>query len=326
MKYLADLALTVFIFGASAGYAEKAKMIPYVHDSRSKILSSKTIFSFLIESITPTFPVEDMPTGHNIWNFKGKILKKIKGEIAEKEDSLFSTSVSIYFGPVRARPGGLWINESPANGSSWVLFCNELKWSSASDLIKDKAIGCSAFHLNEVRADLQLSERVVQEQMNFDQALQETKKEIQKLDYFFMCFFVDTFSKTLTNDFSAFNKAIELLDSLPANSASAYVLRSDLDSVIMSQPDTAASDKMAYRFIVSCFLAAGKNSHHAENILATTLTNWVGIEGGMKKHSAIEVFKDYPKEKVETEHMLTNSKYKKPAAVLLAWLHGAKSK
>lgn len=301
-------------------------MIPYVPDSQSKILSSKTIFSFLIESISPTFPVEDRPTGHNTWNLTGKILKKMKGEITENEGSPFSASVSIYFGPVTARPGGLWINESPADGSSWFLFCNESKWSSAIDLIKGKAIGCSAFHLNEVQADLQLSARVAQEQMGLDQALLETKKEIQKLDYFYMSFFVATYSKTLTTDFHAFNKAIELLDSLPANSASAYVLRSDLDSAIMSQPDTVASDRMTYRFIVSCFLAAGKGSHHAENILTTTLTNWIGIDGGMKKHSASQVFKDYPKEKAETEHMLANSKYKKAATVLLAWLHGSKSK
>jgi hypothetical protein len=89
---------------------------------------STSIFSVKVESIEPTFPIDDLPQGFNKWKIKVKLLKIYKGELINKREDLISSEILIYEGPILSLPKGFWVNEYPIKDESWVIFSfKELK-------------------------------------------------------------------------------------------------------------------------------------------------------------------------------------------------------
>ncbi len=88
------------------------------------INKSGLIFSFSVELITPLFSIDDMPQGYNTWSLRGKVLKIYKGSLASTPGTKFETRITIYDGPIRSRPVGLWINVIPKENEDWVVFCS----------------------------------------------------------------------------------------------------------------------------------------------------------------------------------------------------------
>jgi hypothetical protein len=117
------------------------------------IAKSGLIFSFSVESITPLFAIDDMPNGYNLWSLKGRILKIHKGTLGTLPDSVFESRISIYQGPVRSRPEGLWVNVIPKEGEKWVLFCGSTETGLKPEKLLDSlGKSCLAvFRLEEVK-------------------------------------------------------------------------------------------------------------------------------------------------------------------------------
>lgn len=86
-------------------------------------------FVIRVVSITPTFPIDDMPTGYGIWELKFEVLDVVTGTLSDS--GVIETKVELWFGPVLSRPAALWVNEQPAAGSQWVVLATEAKGSAA---------------------------------------------------------------------------------------------------------------------------------------------------------------------------------------------------
>ena len=119
-------------------------VIPHVANSASPILSSSQIFTFAVESLTPDFPIDDMPQGHNPWTLRAKVINVYKGELNEKEKLAFETHISIYEGSVRSHPGGLWFALSPdpssypQPGQTWIAMCQSISATPRDRRLRQK--------------------------------------------------------------------------------------------------------------------------------------------------------------------------------------------
>ncbi|MFT3714136.1 MAG: hypothetical protein QM817_41265 [Archangium sp.] len=98
-------------------------------------------FVIKIVSITPTFPIDDMPSGYGVWDLKAQILDVVTGTLTDS--GVIETKVELWFGPVLARPAALWVNEQPAAGSQWVVLATESK-ASAAKLLSARGDGVRA--------------------------------------------------------------------------------------------------------------------------------------------------------------------------------------
>lgn len=297
-------------------------MIPFRPQAQSEILRSKIIFSFVVEDIAPNFPIDDMPHGHHPWTLKGKILKINKGALEKSEGSSFETTVSIYFGPVRSHPGGLWVNEQPTKGQSWAAFCGpETKSSLPEELLKDKGWGCTVYKLAEVETDLRLAQEIAADKPALDQALKIARQDFPKLGYLYYSFLIETYQDAVLKDFRAFESVLELMEDPALSRTNLYTMMSQLETMLTMRDGDPALNRHANRMIVSYFrLLARSDASDSENLLGTTLPNSVGLEGGMTKRSAAEVFKDYPQDRAAAKKLLEASPHKKRAKVLLQWL------
>lgn len=123
---------------------------------RPLMASSTLVFSFAVESITPQFPIDDMPYGHKPWALTARVTRVYKGSLGQARGSLFRTTISIYQGPVRSRPSGLWVNEIPMASEQWVLFCSDCKpgVDPAELLSGEGKSGQAVYRLEAVRKGL----------------------------------------------------------------------------------------------------------------------------------------------------------------------------
>ena len=106
----------------------------------AKRRKAQLAFVYRILSLTPTFPVRDMPNGAGVWKLRAQVIEIAVGELAEPRDTVVETDVEIYFGPVRARPAGLWVNEQPPANSVWIALCEDAH-GSAKALLSGKGEG-----------------------------------------------------------------------------------------------------------------------------------------------------------------------------------------
>jgi hypothetical protein len=92
-------------------------------DRIARTRGAELAVEFKVVAIAPTFPIDDMPEGHHRWRLTIEVLACPVGDcIVEPVGSQFDVDIEIYFGPVRSRPAGLWVNEQPPAGSVWVAF------------------------------------------------------------------------------------------------------------------------------------------------------------------------------------------------------------
>ena len=102
--------------------------------------NAQLAFVYRILSITPTFPIDDMPSGYGVWKLRAQVIQTAVGELVEARDTVVETDVELFFGPVRGRPVGLWVNEQPPANSVWLALCTEAH-GSAKSLLSAKGAG-----------------------------------------------------------------------------------------------------------------------------------------------------------------------------------------
>jgi hypothetical protein len=111
--------------------SEEAHMISKV-DFDSFFNTATLVFSVKLDAVDPTFPVDDMPEGANLWKLKGHVVDVFKGKLRERSGEDFESAVSIYQGPVLSRPVGFWVNVLPVKNDSWLILTTTESKSSSS--------------------------------------------------------------------------------------------------------------------------------------------------------------------------------------------------
>lgn len=303
--------------------------IPWSPQSRSLVLNSKVIFSFTCESLTPLFDIDDMPHGDNPWSLKGTIQKVYKGNLGKGEGEPFETGVTMYIGPVRSRPVGIWFGfdpfELPQPGESWVIFCSpKEEGMNPEDLLRGHGEGCTAYRSQDVKGDLDLTTQIVTGPLDLKPALKLAKEKSQTAGPVFLSFLWEYFGEAAVKDLDSFELFLSILESPALKSQARVTLIHELESFFSLKDGTPGLQNAGDRFIISLFRLLQQkepeNSDFQRNVLGTHIPNLLGIGSGLTKRSAAQVFAHFTKDRDAAISSLAASPHKKEAGILLQWI------
>ena len=257
-------------------------VIPFVADSESLILSSKTIFSFRVERLSRKTVQTSDATRQGNYELFARLLRKYKGPLTEGEGQAFTASPLIYAGPIRDRPLGLWAVVSQADlpkaGSIWVAFCAaEAGQATAVEFLKGAGSACRLAG-QDAALDLELAIQAEQTQ-DLDHAIDLLAQNRQKDTSYYVEYLFSRYRSTLES-----NEHRPLLFSLIEGSRASWTLRRALVSGIS---DALSSGKelplqvqtgFARSLVHAVFLE--RDSQERENILSIDLRNCIEAVAG----------------------------------------------
>jgi hypothetical protein len=303
--------------------------IPWLTESQSLILNSRVIFAFTCNSLSPQFDTDDMPLGYQPWLLEGTIQNIYKGNLSASAGTAFNTQPTIYLGPVHSRPVGIWYgyeqSDLPQAGDSWVIFCNPtMENANPTDLLGGKGEGCIAYRSKEVKDDLDLITKFYSDSLPLDSVLELAVKNIGISSPLFYSFLWENLGEQIVKDSAALELFLTILEDSTLNSDCRYTIINGCESFFSMRDGTPGLEKPKYRFIITLFsLLKQKEDENGDlhnNLVETFIPNLLGINSGLTKCSANQVFAGHETEQQAAIKTISESTLKKEAANLLLWL------
>lgn len=319
MRYILLISFFIVCENSNAG----GRVLSTDRNSSSLIIRSDLIFAFTTDQITPDFPIDDLPHGSKPWKLNAHVLKIYKGSLKDEKKTSFDTTVSIYHGPVRARPAGLWVNETPSKDSKWVAYCiyenSGITLYRPEDLLNGLSQDCRVQQHKEVNTGLNIANAISKDHLSFDIALKKIKQNPKEIDSDLASFFLYQFRKNISEEFKAFDKVLRLSEDILFPRTSRFTLLNEIQNFGWDSPKK--EEQYNGRLALSYFRTIGLgNEDDSRNAIETFIPNLVGIVGGMTKISTTRLFLPYPGEREKAHKKLIESPFKKEAQMLLKWI------
>jgi hypothetical protein len=296
-------------------------MLPYDPDSTSEILRARYILLAVIDSISfgewePDQPMLERCTG----NARIRIERLLKGEIATAPDRVFTVEVTIWrnAGPRFVAVPGVWSECGIGAGAAFVVFSSACRADPAALLTEPCAFAVRP--AGSALSEVELISELATPETRLPALVAALAARRDSLTVLSARYVAARLRELLFSDPSGFHSILSEVENPAA--------KTDFRRIVISE---AYDDLMMLDPAVPTFIArliwgsvrmfgSGTAPEFAGRVLETYIPNLLGIEGGLSKKRARDVFEHAQKSRQETETILRNRTELPGRERILTWL------
>ena len=253
-----------------------------------------------------------------------ELVEVLKGEVEEQPGNRLRLSVTQHSSGSPRKPAapGVWSNLALDEGTELLAFCRDNADHSAVKLLQGDACLDVLAAQDEVD-DVRLALQAESEGLSPAALIAMATPHASEIGYVFTRYLWAKVARPALTDLNTFESLMQFIE-LPELSLVARwaLLNSVYSAVVRLTPPPA---KQYSRLVVSMFrlIEVAADPTVTDNIIQVFLPNLLGMQGGLPKKEAVEIFREHPDERPKLEQALRRYQGNASTNDLLTWLSPA---